>query len=365
VKRLLIIRPDGIGDFIIFSAVLEKYTEAYPGYRIDILCDRSVRSLVEPIPFIRSKFFFDNEDVPLEGVRGVGNKLYNRLLAGGLSLFCYDVVIYPVYSRSWNGIFFLSSIHAREKIAFDAAGDLEQMGEYLDAHKRGMRFITSDKGQKKELDRNVEFVSKLMGIDAGVVFPRVWFLEDDERRFRELQKEFQLEDGAYIIIFPGAKFFQRHWQGEKWADLLALMQKAYSGKKLVVVGSGRDKTVIDDILQLATERQIEILNLYGRTSLRVLAKLIGGANFVVSTETSVIHIAAAMKTPNVCIIGGGHFERFYPYGDLERNRVAFKKMDCFGCDWNCQYTESRCISAIEVEDVWAEIQRLPECYAER
>jgi len=57
-------------------------------------------------------------------------------------------------------------------------------------------------------------------------------------------------------------------------------------------------------------------------------------------------------------MGGGHFGRFHPYGDLSRNRVVCKRMDCYGCNWRCRYPAARCMEEIEVDDVWNELVAL-------
>ena len=80
-----------------------------------------------------------------------------------------------------------------------------------------------------------------------------------------------------------------------------------------------------------------------------------------------IHIAAAVKTPSVCILGGGHFGRFLPYpknllGQCEQI-VVYKKMDCYGCNWNCVYTKRRnevvpCVQQIDVDMVIKAVHEL-------
>jgi len=44
----------------------------------------------------------------------------------------------------------------------------------------------------------------------------------------------------------------------------------------------------------------------------------------------------------VAILGGGHFGRFLPYVVIPEKKkhlpaVVFHKMDCFGCEWDCQF----------------------------
>ncbi|MCK5215187.1 MAG: hypothetical protein KAR05_07540, partial [Candidatus Omnitrophica bacterium] len=57
-------------------------------------------------------------------------------------------------------------------------------------------------------------------------------------------------------------------------------------------------------------------------------------------------------------MGGGHFGRFYPYGDKKDNRIVFKRLDCYYCNWICKYPEVKCLNEIEVDEVWKELDLL-------
>ena len=108
-----------------------------------------------------------------------------------------------------------------------------------------------------------------------------------------------------------------------------------------------------------------LLNWVGRTTLPGLAAVLAHAELLVGNETSAIHIAAAVGTPAVCIVGGGHYGRFMPYLVEEDGRplpvAAVHRMGCFHCDWRCVYhppkgTPVPCIEKVEVEDVWAAVR---------
>ena len=108
-----------------------------------------------------------------------------------------------------------------------------------------------------------------------------------------------------------------------------------------------------------------LLNWVGRTSLPGLAAVLAHAELLVGNETSAIHVAAAVGTPAVCILGGGHYGRFMPYLVEQRDGrplpvAAVHRMGCFGCDWRCVYHPPReapvpCIEQLTVEDVWAAV----------
>ena len=97
--------------------------------------------------------------------------------------------------------------------------------------------------------------------------------------------------------------------------------------------------------------------------------MVSDAKFLIGNETSAIHIAAAVRTPSVCILGGGHFGRFIPY-KLEKEPdgplpiPVYYKMTCFNCNWNCIYPIKKgeptpCIKDITVDHVWKKVKKIP------
>jgi len=71
-----------------------------------------------------------------------------------------------------------------------------------------------------------------------------------------------------------------------------------------------------------------------------------------------LHIATALRKPVVGIVGGGHFGRFYPWGDPETSRVVNLPMDCYGCNWHCRYDRLRCIQDIPAANAQHELLKL-------
>jgi len=87
----------------------------------------------------------------------------------------------------------------------------------------------------------------------------------------------------------------------------------------------------------------------------------------VGNDTSAVHIAAAVGTPSVCILGGGHYGRFLPYATETDKQVSpipvTHQMDCFNCNWQCTQPHRKgdaapCISNIQVNQVFEAIEKI-------
>jgi ADP-heptose:LPS heptosyltransferase len=86
---------------------------------------------------------------------------------------------------------------------------------------------------------------------------------------------------------------------------------------------------------------------------------------VVSNDSAASHIAAALRVPSVCVVGGGIVGRYHPYPpDQAFNTTApvpvglTSPMPCFDCGWRCRFRlapgqSAPCVEAVEPERVLA------------
>ena len=97
--------------------------------------------------------------------------------------------------------------------------------------------------------------------------------------------------------------------------------------------------------------------------------IIKDAQFLLSNDTSVVHIASAVATPAFCLLEWRPLWALYMPYDIESETekplpVAITyQMDCFNCNWRCRYfvEDGRpvpCIEKISVEKVFAALQPL-------
>jgi ADP-heptose:LPS heptosyltransferase len=137
-----------------------------------------------------------------------------------------------------------------------------------------------------------------------------------------------------------------------------------TGWRLLVCGGHADVDMAQNIVDLAELNNS--LSLAGETSISELAEVIRGAQLLVGNETSAVHIAAAVGTPSVCLLGGGHFGRFVPYPEGIEGAApipVFQRMECYGCNWRCTQPHepgqpTPCITAIPAADVIAAVQKI-------
>jgi ADP-heptose:LPS heptosyltransferase len=129
---------------------------------------------------------------------------------------------------------------------------------------------------------------------ASLEFP---LTPEDRREAAVLMQGARLGRGQYVCVHPGARDPERRWPLEKFVTV-ARAAVAH-GLRVVVTGRGEEEAIRAAALAQAVGQ--EALNLAGRTSLGGLAALMEGSRLLVSNDTGVSHIAAALRVPSVVV----------------------------------------------------------------
>jgi heptosyltransferase-2 len=103
-------------------------------------------------------------------------------------------------------------------------------------------------------------------------------------------------DAAPVVFCPGAEYGPaKRWPIHHFATLAKQL-----GTTVWIVGSAKDAPVGAEIETLSRDAA---LNLCGRTSLEQAIDLIAGARAVVSNDSGLMHVAAALDRPMVALYG--------------------------------------------------------------
>jgi ADP-heptose:LPS heptosyltransferase len=246
-----------------------------------------------------------------------------------------DLCLNTVHSREIQSEFLAVNSGAAVRIA--QTGDLSNISaeDKARADLGYTRLIKSADGPRTELARHRDFL-KGMGIDVGDLSPRIWTSDRDERFAEDLFRSEGLDPARTIGLFAGAQYAIRRY--ERYGEALAPMCRS-RGLRVLALGLKEDAQI--------NERNLDQLDpgtgidLSGRTTIRESAALLRRCRLAVGAETALAHIACAVGTPNVVLLGGGHFGRFMPYSPL--TAAVALPLTCFGCNWHCRYSRPHCI----------------------
>ncbi|MBE9480733.1 MAG: glycosyltransferase family 9 protein [Bacteroidetes bacterium] len=349
-NKILIIRLDAIGDFILWLDSAQHFRKIYPYKKIVLLGNQAWTDLAK-------KFHYWDEVWPLDKLRFTYNLIYRFQLLKKIRQAGFDIVIQPTYSREFlYGDAIVRISEARKKI-----GSVGDYSNILPIEKKiSDRFYTqlipSNPKPLMELRRNAEFVRGL-GYELQAALP-------DMMPVAQGINNPVANNSPYFVLFPGALWTRKQWPIEKFSEFASLVFHE-TGMSAVICGGVTERQLGKALIAIM---DIPVVNMVGETSLAELVAIIKDAQFLLSNDTSAVHIASAVATSAFCLLGGGHYGRFMPY-DIETETkkplpvAIIHQMDCFNCNWRCRYfikdnEPAPCIEKISVEEVFAALQPL-------
>ena len=345
-RRLLIVRVDLIGDFVLWIPAARALRAVYPREQWQITL--AANALWADLAVKQGIF---DEVWPVDTWRLVASPGYRYRTLRRVRAARFDVAIEPTYSRGrLRGDALIRASGAPVRIG--SQGDCSNTGPWLKriTDRWYTRLIASDPAPMMELRRNAEFVKGLGG-SGKMEIPKLIIEEN------VLPAE--LRDTEYFVLFPGASISGKRWPLERFAETAQHVTRQYRWQG-VVCGGAADKLLAEKLCRMAS---VPLLNLVGLTSLDQLATILAHARLVLTNDTSAAHIGPAVGAPTVCILGGGHYGRFLPY-DLPdaplAPRAVSHHMDCFGCNWRCIYRVRNgapfpCVDNVSVAKVWQSV----------
>jgi heptosyltransferase-2 len=163
-------------------------------------------------------------------------------------------------------------------------------------------------------------------------------------------------DSIYAIC-PGAEYGpSKRWPTEHFAGLAQNLIAQNSNNQIILLGSKSDHALAQEITSQAKQAG-KIHNWCGNTSLDEAIALIGMSKAVVSNDSGLMHVAAALKTPQVAIFGSSDPAHTPPLSD--KAKVIWLNMSCSPCHQRiCPLGHLRCLKDILPEQVLATLNTL-------
>jgi heptosyltransferase-2 len=148
--------------------------------------------------------------------------------------------------------------------------------------------------------------------------------------------------GSYIALCPGAEF----GPAKRWPYFRELAAKLDA--PVVILGSEGERE---------ETRDIPGTNLVGRTTLDEAIDLIAGARAVVSNDSGLMHVAAAVGRPLVALFGSSSPEHTPPLSGAAR--VLWLKPECSPCfERACPLGHFKCMTGLSADRVLGELRAL-------
>lgn len=341
--KVLIIKTDALGDFILFTPALRAYRDLYPSAHIVLIVRKPTLPLAELCPYV-------NEVWEYNPARYKNNLQRRWYWFWRLSDGKFDIAIDAIYTFKDHLLLCLAGAPLR--YGFD-----NRPGEKNYARRPFVnRLLTTDNNIVFEAERNNELL-RFVGYQGEIACQtKVWTSTYDEISAYRILESFGVTD--YAVVAPGAQDSWRKWGVEHFAKTIVSTE---NGMRLnwLVCGSEDETDLCENLTNMLTNFGVRAYNLAGKISLRQFSCIMSGALLCLANESMAAHLAAVHKISTVCVVGGGHFRRFYPYPGNPLTVAVNNPLPCYNCDWNCIQPNVECIEGVDEQDV---TNALHQCY---
>ncbi|MBF0359487.1 MAG: glycosyltransferase family 9 protein [Oligoflexia bacterium] len=145
-----------------------------------------------------------------------------------------------------------------------------------------------------------------------------------------------IDGKKFIAIVPSASYAKKRWPSEKFYALIEeLLQHNTFKDYSYIILAGKDDSFCDIFNPLVKKYPQQVFNLQGKTNLTQSTIYLKKALMVVGNDTGLPHIAEAVGTPSIFILGPtGEEFGFYPH--LKYSKMVAKKLWCRPCTTNGQ-----------------------------
>lgn len=284
-SKILIIGPSWVGDMLMSQSLYRQLKRQQPDCQLDVLAPDWCRAILERMPEVDNTIAMPVGHGSLQW--GVRKRLGKFLRQRGY----HQAIVLPNSLKSALVPWF-AGIPLR-------TGWLGEM--------RYLLLNDPRKLNKRAFPRMVERYVALAGqaVVSAQALPPILppQLRVDADAQRQALANFALPTGKLIGLCPGAEFGPaKRWPDYHYAAVAnALIERGYS---VACFGSAKDAEVVAAIeAQLADEHRQHFYALAGKTSLPQVVDLLAACQAVVSNDSGLMHIAAAVHTPLVALYG--------------------------------------------------------------
>ncbi len=200
-----------------------------------------------------------------------------------------------------------------------------------------------------------EYYSELvraLGIAVETTVPRVAPTPATAVRAGRLLGD--VESGRPIVGFaPGAAYgHAKRWPPDRVARVVTRLTRERNAL-CVLVGAGADRDA-GRAIESTLPPDVRVLNLIGRTDLRLLIGVLARCRAFVSNDSGAMHLAAAAGVPVTAIFGPTNERATAPLGEHD---VLLEPVFCRPCMLRECPIDHRCMKRISSDAVFASVTR--------
>ncbi len=335
-KRVLFIRFSAIGDVLLTTPLIRLFHDAFPNAEIDYLLKEPFAPLVEHHPLLHRVIS----------------------LPYSPSLGALRETVRDLRRRHYDAIFDLQGHWQSNFIGrLTKPGRIYRYKKYVLRRFLLVYFkLNYYRGIPATIPERYFSALKALGIPWQPLPMEIHFPESVSRK---VNQEWPFTEGEKVIaLAPGAGRNTKRWPVDYFKEYLRLFEGA-SGIAFLLIGGQADQPICAE-LEEATKGKL--VNWCGKTSLLETAAALRKCELLVTNDTGVMHMAAALRRKVVALFGPTVREfGFFPYG-TESRVLEVADLSCRPCSFHgsakCPRSHFRCMLEITPEQVYRATQEL-------
>jgi lipopolysaccharide heptosyltransferase II len=343
--KILIIALSGIGDALLFTPAASLVRKNFPHIKMDALVMfKSARDIYEQSGLFNKVIFHDFLHESL--TRSF------RMVLSLRKKYDVSINVYPSNRKEYNLIQFLIGAKKRAAIKY-LHRDLFELGLLNNVRIMENNYLHN-------VQENIRICEKVLNFTAtetpDLVLPIDSKLMLEAKRY--LANEGIKESNTIVGIHAGSATFKnqmkRRWEPEKFAELTKLFSEI-DGAYVLLFGGPDETNLKTKIRDLSGAAKVLIPP---DESILITAALIKSCDVFVTNDSGLMHVASAVKTPTIGIIGPTNSNYIHPWHTSYE--IASLYLECSPCFYysprplTCHRTDVKfkCIKELSVELVY-------------
>jgi heptosyltransferase-1 len=334
-RHILIVKLSAIGDVVHALPVARALKEAFPEARLAWVVEKAAAELVTDHPAIDEVILFEKSRCrSLTGLLNYLPGFVRRLKAGEFDLALDLQGLLKSSLIAWlsgapERLVYCNAREGSDRLGRKVCGP-HQHGHIVEQYLDVVRALG---GPVTQIDFGIRFTAPEAALSQQILREHGWRGE------------------PYVALAPGANWPNKRWTPELFGQLATELHG--QGIRCLIVG-GRGDSVLAAAICAGTAAPV--INLTGLTTLKQLAWVLQNARVTVGGDTGPMHLAVAVGTPTVALMGPTDTNRNGPYG--QGHRALVTPRPCAGC-WRRQCEKGwDCLAAVPVADVYQAVRQL-------
>lgn len=326
-KRILIIRPDRIGDVILSTPIPREIKKAFPECFIGVLLREYTKDIYVNNPNV-DKIFIDSERTDLKSIFQLIKEIH-------LYDFTHAFMLLPTERINW--ILFFAGIKHR-----------------VGAEHKFYQFITNTKSVHRrkyiplrhEADYCMDMARKI-GIESNNLDTEICLSDEEKIIVNSLREKFRAKKKHLVGIHTTSGNSAPNWGPSTYRKLIERIKHVQDIQILIT-----DLVVPDEV------KNIDDVLYPPKEVLRNLIYIISSLDLLISSSTGPMHIAAALKIPTIslfCPLSACSPELWGPKGNRAINILPDENYCGVVCSGNPKQCTFEGEGGISVESVYEEV----------